>query len=159
MYLPPALMLLTVAVFTFAAGCGAVVFLTGLTLAGLVALTAWMVVSLRIISSGHLGVTPERLVLADRRRKPQHAYPRQLVYTQRFISSGATTVFTRTARAAIFEEAAMRDYVQPLLAQARRLNAIQGYVYLLQAGDRYTWINTVAIACMTGWYLYMEFFL
>lgn len=127
-------------------------------LVSMVPLMAWMAVSMQIISSGRIGVAQNRLVLASAYGRQQHAYPRQLVYGKRFISNGETTVITGTTKYAIFEGTDMQQYVQPLLNSARQLNILQGYIYLLQAGDRYTWINTLAIAYMTGLVIYMEFY-
>jgi len=121
-------------------------------------LFAWVAFSLQVISGGRLGVTRDRLVLGSAGGRQQLAYPRQLVYGARFISSGETTVITGTAKYSIFVTDDMQRYVQPQLQSARRLNAVQGYVYLLQAGDRYTWVNTLAIAYLAGMMIYMEFF-
>ena len=126
-------------------------------LISMVPLMAWIAITFQIISSGRLGVTRDRLVLGSAFSKQQHAYPRQLVYGKRFISNGETTVITGTAKYGIFENADMQHYVQPQLNSARQLNALQGYIYLLQAGDRYTWINTLATAYMTGLLIYLEF--
>ena len=128
-------------------------------LISMVPLLAWIAITLQIISSGRIGVTRDRLVLWSAYGKQQYAYPRQLVYGKRFISNGETTVITGTAKHAIFETADMQHYVQPQLKSARRLNMLQGYIYLLQAGNRYTWINTLAVAYMTGVMIYLEFYL
>jgi len=127
-------------------------------LISMVPLMAWIAITMQIISSGRIGVTRDRLVLWSAYGKQQHAYSRQLVYGKRFISNGETTVITGTAKYAIFENADMEHYVQPQLKSARQLNVLQGYIYLLQASDRYTWINTLAIAYMTGLVIYLEFY-
>jgi len=126
-------------------------------LISLVPLFAWIAISLQIISGSRLGVTRDRLVLGSAYGKQQLAYPRQLVYGKRFISNGETTVITGTTKYSIFVTTDMQRYVQPQLKAARQLNGLQGYIYLLQAGDRYTWINTLAIAYLGGLMIYLEF--
>ena len=68
-------------------------------------------------------------------------------------------MFTATGKGALYDAEEFRFYLEPLLASARKLNSLQGYVYLLQQGDRLTWVNTLGIACLGGLYLYMELYM
>jgi sugar lactone lactonase YvrE len=127
-------------------------------LAGGIAFLAILVTGLNTLSRGRLGVTRDQVVLATGGRPQRHYYPRQLVYSSGFISSGEVTVYLRTGKGPIYNPGEVRDYLEPLLAMARKLNPLQGYIYLLQTGDRQTWINTLGITCLAGLYLYSEFF-
>jgi hypothetical protein len=98
-------------------------------------------------------------VLGSAASAHRHFYPRQVVYGPRFISSGDITVFTATGKGALYDAEEFRFYLEPLLASARKLNALQGYIYLLQQGDRLTWVNTLGIACLGGLYLYMKLYM
>lgn len=157
-FLLPLLLLAPAAYIVYLVGFEHSTEIITLLLISMVPLMAWIAVTVQIISSGRIGVTRDRLVLWSAYGRQQHAYPRQLVYGKRFISNGETTVITGTAKYAIFEQADMQHYVQPQLQSARQLNILEGYIYLLQAGDRYTWINTLAIAYMTGLLIYLEFY-
>ena len=158
-FLLPLLVIAPIAYILASAGPGQSSGIIMSLLISMVPLMAWIAVTMQIISSGRIGVTRNRLVLASAYGRQQQAYPRQLVYGKRFISNGESTVITSTAKYAIFEGTDMQNYVLPLLKSARQLNILQGYIYLLQAGDRYTWINTLAVAYMAGVLIYLEFYL
>lgn len=130
-----------------------------LLLAGGVAFMAILVTGLNTLSRGRLGITRDQVVLAAAGKPQRHYYPRQLVYSSRFVSSGEITVFLRSGKGPIYDPAEVSGYLEPLLAAARRLNPLQGYIYLLQQGDRLTWVSTLGIACLSGLYLYTEFHL
>jgi hypothetical protein len=130
-----------------------------LLLAGTVPFMAMLMTSVNTLSKGRLGVTRDQIVLGSVARSQRHFYPRQIVYGPRFISSGDITVFTATGKGTLYDVEEFRFYLEPLLAAARKLNSLQGYVYLLQQGERLTWINTLGIACLGGLYLYAKFFL
>lgn len=53
----------------------------------------------------------------------------------------------------------MRNHVQPRLDQARKLNPAQGFLYLLQEGNRLTRATTIGILYMAGLYGYLDFFI
>ncbi|HYQ71977.1 MAG TPA: hypothetical protein VET88_08620 [Gammaproteobacteria bacterium] len=133
--------------------------LVALLIAGGIAFMAILVAGLNALSRGRLGVTRDQVVLGIAGRPHRHYYPRQLVYNSRFISTGDVTVYLRTGKGPIFDPGEIRSCLEPLLANARQLNPVQGYVYLLQQGDRLTWISTLGIACLCGMYLYTEFFM
>jgi hypothetical protein len=130
-----------------------------LLLAGGIAFMAMLVTGINTLSQGRLGVTRDQVVLGAVDRPQRHYYPRQIVYSSRFISSGDTTVYLRTGKGPIYRPEEVRSYLEPLLAAARKLNPLEGYIYLLQQGDRLTWVNTLGIACLGGLYLYTEFFM
>jgi hypothetical protein len=130
-----------------------------LLLAGTVPFMAMLMTSVNTLSKGRLGVTRDQIVLSSAARSQRHFYPRQIVYGLRFISSGDITVFTTTGKGALYDAEEFSFYLEPLLASARKLNSLLGYIYLLQQGDRLTWINTLGIACLGGLYLYAKFFL
>jgi len=130
-----------------------------LLLAGTVPFMAMLMTSVNTLSKGRLGVTRDQIVLGSVVRSQRHFYPRQIVYGPRFISSGEITVFTATGKGALYDAEEFRFYLEPLLASARKLNSLQGYLYLLQQGDRLTWINTLGLACLGGLYLYAKLFL
>jgi len=138
-------------------GAGKAAGLVALLLAGGIAFMAILVTGGSTLSRGRLGVTRDRVVLGITGKSHRPYYPRQLVYSSRFISAGDVTVYLRTGKGPIYDPGEIRSYLEPLLATARRLNPVQGYVYLLQQGDRLTWINTLGIACLGGLYLYTEF--
>jgi len=128
--------------------------LVTLLLAGGIAFMAMLVTGLNTLSRGQLGVTREQVVLAAAGKPQRHFYPRQLVYGSRFISSGDITVYLRAGKDPIYNPDEIRGYLEPLLTAARKLNPLQGYIYLLQQGERLAWINTLGIACLGGLYLY-----
>jgi hypothetical protein len=130
-----------------------------LLLGGALAFMAILVAGLNTLSGGCLGVTRDQVVLGAAGKPQRHYYPRQLVYSSRFISSGDITVYLRTGKGPIYNPVEIRSHLEPLLTAARKLNPLQGYIYLLQQGDRLTWISTLGIACLAGLYLYTEFFL
>jgi len=118
-----------------------------------------LITSANTLSEGRLGVTREQIVLGSAARPQRHFYPRQIVYGPRFISSGDITVFTATGKGALYDAEEFRFYLEPLLASARKLNSLQGYIYLLQQGEMLTWINTLGTACLGGLYLYAKLFM
>jgi hypothetical protein len=126
-------------------------------LAGGVAFMAILVTGLNTLSQGRLGVTRDQVVLAVEGGPQRYYYPRQLVYSSRFISSGDITVYLRTGKGPIYNPGEIHGYLEPLLTAARKLNPLQSYIYLLQQGDRLTWISTLGIACLGGLYLYTKF--
>jgi hypothetical protein len=130
-----------------------------LLLAGTLPLMAMLTTSVNTLSKGRLGATRDQIVLGSAASAHRHFYPRQVVYGPRFISSGDITVFTATGKGALYDAEEFRFYLEPLLASARKLNALQGYIYLLQQGDRLTWVNTLGIACLGGLYLYMKLYM
>jgi hypothetical protein len=130
-----------------------------LLLGGALAFMAILVAGLNTLSGGCLGVTRDQVVLGAAGKPQRHYYPRQLVYSSRFISSGDITVYLRTGKGPIYNPVEIRSHLEPLLTAARKLNPLQGYIYLLQQGDRLTWISTLGIACLAGLYLYTEFFM
>jgi len=114
---------------------------------------------IRTLRASRLGVTRDQVVLVAAGRPQRHYFPRQLVYSRRFLSSGDTTVYLRTGKEPIYDPEEIRSALEPLLASARRLNPFQGYVYLLQQGEQLTWVGTLGTACLCGLYLYTEFFM
>ena len=133
--------------------------LVTLLTAGSSVFMAILVTELNALSRGRLGVTRDQVVLGIAGRPHRHYYPRQLVYNSRFISTGDVTVYLRTGKGPIFNPGEIRSCLEPLLANARKVNPVQGYIYLLQQGDRLTWVSTLGIACLSGLYLYTEFHL
>jgi hypothetical protein len=133
--------------------------LVALLLAGGIAFMAMLVTGFNTLSRGRLGVTRDQVVLGAAGKPQRHYYPRQLVYGSRFISAGNVTVYLRTGKGPIYNPVEIRNYLEPLLTTTRKLNPLQGYVYLLQQGDRLTWVNTLGIACLGGLYLYAKFFM
>jgi hypothetical protein len=129
-----------------------------LLLTGGIAFMAMLLTGFNTLSRGRLGVTRDQVVLGVAGKPQRHYYPRQLVYSSRFISAGDITVYLHTGKGPIFNPEEIRSYLEPLLTKTRRLNPLQGYIYLLQQGDRMTWVNTLGIACLGGLYLFMEFF-
>ena len=129
-----------------------------LLLAGSIAFMAILVTGINTLSRGRLGVTRDQVVLGTAGKPHRHYYPRQLVYSSRFISTGDVTVYLHTGKFPIYNPGEIRSCLEPLLSTARRLNPVQAYIYLLQQGDRLAWISTLGIACLGALYLYMEFF-
>jgi hypothetical protein len=158
-YVLPLLLLAPALFITGSTGCAESGVFTILLLAGSLPLMAMLVTSVDTLSKARLGATRDQIVLGTTARLQRQYYPRQIVYGPRFISSGDITVFTATGKGALFDAEEFRFYLEPLLASARRLNTLQGYIYLLQQGDRLTWVNTLGIACLGGLYLYTEFFM
>jgi len=133
--------------------------LVALLLAGGGAFMAILATAVNTLSRGRLGVTRDQVVLAAAGKPQRHFYARQLVYSNRFISSGDITVYLRTGKGPIYHPDEIRCCLEPLLRAARKLNPLQGYVYLLQQGERLTWVSTLGIACLGGLYLYARFFM
>jgi len=133
--------------------------LVTLLLATGMAVLAMLVTGLNTLSRGQLGVTREQVVLAAAGKPQRHFYPRQLVYGRRFISSGDITVYLRTGKGPIYNPDEIHGYLEPLLTAARKLNPLQGYIYLLQQGERLVWVNTLGIACLGGLYLYVRLYM
>lgn len=158
-YLMPVLLLAPIIYIAWLTGIEKSAGFVMLLLAGGIAFMAMLVTGINTLSQGRLGVTRDQVVLGAVDRPQRHYYPRQIVYSSRFISSGDTTVYLRTGKGLIYKPEEVRSYLEPLLAAARKLNPLQGYVYLLQQGDRLTWVNTLGIACLGGLYLYTEFFM
>jgi len=141
------------------AGPGKSAGLVVMLLAGGIAFMAMLVTGLNTLSRGRLGMTRDQVVLAAAGKPQRHYYPRQLVYSNRFISSGDVTVYLRTGKGPIFNPDEIRSQLEPLLATARKLNPLQGYIYLLQQGERLTWVSTFGIACLGGLYLYARLYM
>lgn len=158
-YIMPVLLLAPIIYIAWLTGLEKSAGLVSLLLAGGAALMAMLVTGINTLSQGRLGVTRDQVVLGAVDRPQRHYYPRQIVYSSRFISSGDTTVYLRTGKGPIYRPEEVRSYLEPLLAAARKLNPLEGYIYLLQQGDRLTWVNTLGIACLGGLYLYTEFFM
>ncbi|MGD8629675.1 MAG: hypothetical protein PVH38_08240 [Gammaproteobacteria bacterium] len=158
-YVLPLLLLAPALFITGSTGCAESGGFTILLLAGTLPLMVMLVTSVNTLSKGRLGVTRDRVVLGSAGGSQRQYYPRQIVYGPRFISSGDITVFTATGKGALFDAAEFRFYLEPLLASARKLNSLQGYLYLLQQGNRLTWVNTLGIACLGGLYLHVKLFM
>jgi hypothetical protein len=157
-YTLPVLLLVPMILIVATSGIENASVIIMLLFAGTVPFMAMLITSVNTLSKGRLGVTHDRIVLGSAARSQRHFYPRQIVYGPRFISSGGITVFTATGKGALYDAEEFRFYLEPLLASARKLNTPQGYIYLLQQGDRLTWVNTLGIACLGGLYLYAELF-
>jgi hypothetical protein len=158
-YVMPVLLLAPIIYIAWLTGLEKSAGFVSLLLAGGVAFMAMLVTGINTLSQGRLGVTRDQVVLGAVDKPQRHYYPRQIVYNSRFISSGDTTVYLRTGKGPIYKPEEVRSYLEPLLAAARKLNPLEGYIYLLQQGDRLTWVNTLGIACLGGLYLYTEFFM
>ncbi len=131
----------------------------GVMLCFSIVIMALLTTGIRTLRASRLGVTRDQVVLVAAGRPQRNFFPRQLVYSRRFLSSGDTTVYLRTGKDSIYDPEEIRSILEPLLASARRLNPLQGYVYLLQQGERLTWVGTLGTACLCGLYLYTEFFM
>jgi hypothetical protein len=159
MYALPVLLLAPVLLLFSCGGVEKTAGLAGLLLAALLPVMAMSYTSLASMGRGRLGVTDGQIVLSvdDGPHKP--LFPQQLAYGHNFISSGDVTIYTRTGRGPIYDKDDMQNYVEPRLKHARKLNAAQGYLFLLQEGDRLTWTTTIGILWMAGLYGYVEYFL
>jgi len=115
-----------------------------------------LVTGLNTVNSGRLGVTREQVVLSTDSKAPRHFHPRQLVYSNSFVSSGDITVYLRTGKSAIYKPGEISGYLEPRLASARKLKPLQSYIYLLQQGDRLTWVSILGIAVLIGLSLYSK---
>jgi len=131
----------------------------GVMLCFCIVIMVLLATGIRTLRMSRLGVTRDQVVLVAAGRPQRHYFPRQLVYSRRFLSSGDTTVYLRTGKESIYDPEEIRSALEPLLASARRLNPFQGYVYLLQQGERLTWVGTLGTAALCGLYLYTEFFM
>lgn len=153
-YLMAGLLLAPVIYIAWLLGLEKSIGLVTLLLAAGIAFMAMLVTGLNTLSRGRLGVTRDQVVLAAAGKPQRHFYPRQLVYGSRFISSGDITVYLRTGKGPIYSPDELRGHLEPLLTAARKLNPLQGYIYLLQQGERLAWVNTLGFACLGGLYLY-----
>jgi len=131
----------------------------GVMLCYCIVIMVLLATGIHTLRASRLGVTRDQVVLVAAGKPQRHFYPRQLVYSRHFLSSGDITVYLRTGKEPVYDPAETRSILEPLLASARRVNPFQGYIYLLQQGERLTWVGTLGLACLCGLYLYTEFFM